>query len=637
MIDRDYVLNLIRSKDVSIQEFNYNKLIAPPIHYYFNDIDLNRLYQIATSLRYSGKPQTKYEEIDKIMKSRGFEKFGAGTNRVIYKCLENDTFVVKIATNNQSITDNPREFINQEYLKPFCAKTFEVSRNGVLAFSERVNPITCIEEFMSVAEDIFDLIHDFIIGEYVMDDIGSKYFMNYGLRQGFGPVVLDYVGLYKLDGNKLFCWKQDKHSETGVCGGEIDYDAGYNILKCKRCGKDYFAHDLELKVKNNEIITNKGEHKMKVTISGGTKGYNVTTSVETKNVEENTEQAVWTGDNKSKEIHVSLKEAMNKNKPVITREVKSSNNKVAPQVKKAEEIVESSVNGVHPEETKEEAPVVEEKPTLRPIVMAKDPNEEKTPVEILRDTIYDAATKVSSAELTNKIDIEYVSNAVKYVKYLIDTLRGTRSWNANLESDLFNSVVDNEHLIIETLAEVDGKNVTAKTIVGYKSGEYIGKIFSQIDESVIDEVVEDVEVAEAEKENPVRPASEIEVQGEEDYEYEPSNESDEDYEEYYYDDDVKLTGIATFTGKIIDISTKFPDLESNKVLVIEDAAGELLTVGENGDKLLVVDRINEMDTSDAEIVSKEFLKNVMKDLDNNVKEVESKDQLPTVNGVPNEE
>ena len=96
MIDRNYILNLIKSKDVSIDAFNYDKLMAPPISYYFNDFDLNRLYQIATSLRYSAKPQVKYQEIDKIMNSRGFRKLGAGTNRVVYSCIENDLFAAKI-------------------------------------------------------------------------------------------------------------------------------------------------------------------------------------------------------------------------------------------------------------------------------------------------------------------------------------------------------------------------------------------------------------------------------------------------------------------------------------------------------------------------------------------------------------
>ena len=288
MIDKNYILNLVKSKDVTIDQFNYNKLVAPPIHYYFNDIDINRLYQIATSLRYAAKPQVKYQEIDNIMKSRGFRKIGAGTNRLVYACIENDAFVAKIAYDDVGIKDNPREFINQEYLKPFCAKTFEVTPNGVLSFQERLNPITSREEFLSVAEDIFTLITEYIIGEYIMDDIGTRYFMNYGIRRGWGPCVLDYSYLYRLDGNKLFCYSDDPTAESKKCLGVIDYDDGYNNLVCKRCGRIYRAHELELKISNKMIITrnsNKGEHKMKVTISGGSKGnYNVTTTIDNKNI-----------------------------------------------------------------------------------------------------------------------------------------------------------------------------------------------------------------------------------------------------------------------------------------------------------------------------------------------------------------
>ena len=101
---------------------------------------------------------------------------------------------MKVAYDDIGLGDNPREFINQQYLKPFCTKVFEVSQNGVLAIVERVNPITNREEFLSVAEDVFTLLTEYIIGEYVMDDIGTKYFMNYGLRKGFGPVLNLTIG-----------------------------------------------------------------------------------------------------------------------------------------------------------------------------------------------------------------------------------------------------------------------------------------------------------------------------------------------------------------------------------------------------------------------------------------------------------
>ena len=50
---------------------------------------------------------------------------------------------------------------------------------------ERVKPILSREEFASVAEDVFELLNTWIIGYYIVADVGEKYFMNYAVRQGF--------------------------------------------------------------------------------------------------------------------------------------------------------------------------------------------------------------------------------------------------------------------------------------------------------------------------------------------------------------------------------------------------------------------------------------------------------------------
>ena len=206
-VDREHILNIMKSRTITIDEFNYDNLICPPIYSMFTQEDIDRLYQLASSIRYSAKTEFKHKEIDRIMRSRGFVKFGAGTNRLVYRPLESDLFLVKVAYDRVAIQDNIKEYINQQYLKPFCTKTFEFAGNGVIATVERVKPITSREEFYSIAEDVFTLINDYIIGEYVMDDIGSAYFMNFGIRRGFGVVTLDYSTIFRLDGKKLFCCK----------------------------------------------------------------------------------------------------------------------------------------------------------------------------------------------------------------------------------------------------------------------------------------------------------------------------------------------------------------------------------------------------------------------------------------------
>lgn len=270
--DRNYILDRLKSRSISIDEFNFDNLKAPPLSMFLTPGDIQELNSIATSLRLSAKPQERYRLIDEVMRRRGLVKFLSGTNRVTYRHPEFPDILFKVASDAVGISDNPAEFYNQHLLKPFVTKIFEVSPGGVVAITERVNPITSREEFLSVADDIFELITEWLIGEYVLADFGSKFFMNYGIRKGFGCVLLDYPYLYKLDGNKLYCNKPDYSSPTGKCEGTIDYDSGYNFLHCTKCGATYKAKELEQKIKDNEIINlDEGENKMEIIIKGGSK------------------------------------------------------------------------------------------------------------------------------------------------------------------------------------------------------------------------------------------------------------------------------------------------------------------------------------------------------------------------------
>jgi hypothetical protein len=73
-----------------------------------------------------------------------------------------------------------------------------------------------------------------------------------------------------LDGNKLFCRKKDPNSPSGTCDGEIDYDDSFSRLICTKCGAVYKAKELELKMKNSEIIAEGKRNNMRIKISGGT-------------------------------------------------------------------------------------------------------------------------------------------------------------------------------------------------------------------------------------------------------------------------------------------------------------------------------------------------------------------------------
>lgn len=262
------ILNILYSKNKSPLEFQFDALTAPPLLSFITVQDIDNLRRIATSNRYSGKMELKYQEIDKIMRSRGFVKFSSGTNRVVYRPLESTDFVVKIALDEVGINDNPNEYNNQFLLKPFVTKVFEYSPCGTIASFERVEPITSRQEFASVAEDVFELLNN-IIGEYVLDDIGSKYFMNFGTRPGFGIVILDFPYVFKLDGNKLYCNVPLLKNNGMPCGGLIDYDNGFNNLICTKCKKRYIASDLKKK-ESGIILCRKGvDMDMKILICKG--------------------------------------------------------------------------------------------------------------------------------------------------------------------------------------------------------------------------------------------------------------------------------------------------------------------------------------------------------------------------------
>lgn len=265
-MDRASIIDMMQSKITTPDEFNYDRLQGPPILSLLSMQDVQDLHYIATSVKYSGNARKKYKAIDDIMKARNFSKYGAGTNRVVYKYLDDDRFVFKIASDAIGMGDNPKEFKNQLILKPFCTKTFEVDPTGTVACSERVQPITNREEFELIASDVYELITNYIIGKYIMADIGTHYFLNYGLRSGFGVVILDYSFLYELDGNKLHCTQPDPMDSSKICGGIIDYDDGFNKLYCQKCGHWYRVQELAKTPEFKEIIEKRSETKMDVIV-----------------------------------------------------------------------------------------------------------------------------------------------------------------------------------------------------------------------------------------------------------------------------------------------------------------------------------------------------------------------------------
>lgn len=246
------LIKALYKKQIPINEFKYDNLRAQPLLSYIHPLAIMEMNKIARSLKYQSKPKKKFEMIDNILKPYYFKRIAAGTNRIVYKHLEDQNIVLKVALDRVGLNDNPSEYHNQRFLKPFVTKCFEISPCGTVGIFERVQPITSRAEFKSISDDIFALLNK-LIGKYILEDIGTKFFMNYGLREGFGPVLLDYPYMFELDGRKIHCNYPD--TITGLpCNGEIDYDDGFNNLICTKCGKIYLATELQKDMDRNNIL-----------------------------------------------------------------------------------------------------------------------------------------------------------------------------------------------------------------------------------------------------------------------------------------------------------------------------------------------------------------------------------------------
>lgn len=235
-----------------------------------NDIDC--IYQTVTSRRLAGNFDKRKKILDDLMAARGFKFLAGGTNRATYKHMEVPTIVAKVPIDRVGLHDNQCEYLNQKKLWPYCAKMIQVTPLGAVGFAERLEPILNRNQFNAFAPMIYWTIIQ-IIGKYVMEDIGTDYYKNWGIRKGFGACLLDYVYLFDLDGAKLICKQPIGNGQ--FCFGEIDYDPGFNQLYCKKCGRMYNASELQMEIKDDIIVCDNttigGKKPMLVTLKKGDK------------------------------------------------------------------------------------------------------------------------------------------------------------------------------------------------------------------------------------------------------------------------------------------------------------------------------------------------------------------------------
>lgn len=222
----------------------YNCYTVNPLLSYMTVQDIKYLNSLAISPKMNCDVKEKYYRMGELMKDRGFEIIGGGTNRRAYSCVYDPRVLITVATDQVGFTSNLREVYNQNIIKPFCDKIFETAPSGTVSLQEKVVPNKVPEDFKRYAPDIFDILYFKLRNNNIgMEDIGTRSFKNWGYRNGFGPVMLDYPTMYVLDPSKRLC----RNIVNGrMCGGTLDYDEGFNVIVCSECGRTYFARALAL-------------------------------------------------------------------------------------------------------------------------------------------------------------------------------------------------------------------------------------------------------------------------------------------------------------------------------------------------------------------------------------------------------
>lgn len=577
------------SKNVTLGEFNFDKLQAPPLTSLLTPWEIRDLEDIALSIRLSAQLRKKYELIDNILRPRGFKKFINGTNRVCYEYVEDKSFMIKAGIDAVGIKDSPWEFKNQFLFKPFIPKVFEVSPRGSVGLFERVEPITNEEEFRAVADDIYTVINEVFIGEYVLADIGTKFFMNWGIRKGFGPVLLDFPYVYKLDGKKLFCNASDPYSETGICNGPIDYDAGYNFLVCTKCGKQYKAADLRLDGESRKIIIReKGEHKMKVSISGGNKNISKTfvasedgvfvsnvvkTTVETAPKKEVVEEKKVVEAPKVEEKKIEEPRPVEKKEEEPKVEVvqrKMAVNGVAASIKKQEDMLADAVL------KEEEAPKVEEKkedpkPVVSPISFVTEEEKMQTMSKILEliNEIKSLSGLLTDDETIDLVDI-FLDMATEI---------GNRPSDLKPELIIFNKYIEKCAMISDKFTDEDKDNI-------FSNNEFVKEIADLYNawDTTEDDLPEEVE-------------------------------EEEDDTEEEYDTNERTGGFALVSALVKNMKDIDPEQPNKKVLVIIDQDENFILSSSR--EIIAVDQINNRPVDSLSIVSREWLDNVQKMINSN--------------------
>ena len=259
---------------------DWNKMSKPPLMSYVPLNVIEQVRQVVDSVRLMNLPSKKYKMVNEILSPLGIKPLASGTNRRTFYVEYDPSVVIKIASDRVGKRDNLSEFRLQEVVKPFCTKTFDVTPDGIMSLVERVETMTSYQFKYVYTGDIFDFIMLILDRGYIMEDIGGNFHKNWGLRVGFGPVILDYPYVFEVDYTKLRCSFVDPITKE-KCDGYLDYDysKGMSEIVCTKCGTRYSARSLAIEYNKESIINTRKRdnemplfnHTMKVFIKRGDK------------------------------------------------------------------------------------------------------------------------------------------------------------------------------------------------------------------------------------------------------------------------------------------------------------------------------------------------------------------------------
>lgn len=428
----------------------------------------------------------KFRILAGILNPLGYILAHAGTNRVVFQPQFDDSFVVKIGLDIAGRTNNPNEIVNQKYLKPFVCKCFDTTDDGVIGTFERVVPIENLYQLWSVREDIFDIMRA-ITKRFIIDDFGTEAFKNWGVRKGFGPVLLDYADMYILDKDTAYCRKPIDWHSTAVCGGELGYTPGYNKIMCKKCGGIGKAKQYKGKEKLSVYVPSRGiDMGIKCTIKVGGKTVFSTEEGFTNQINESKEEFVAPHEVVLNDYRQAIDDMKTETEKVrehndeylkaLLKEREEREALKAEEEKKKNDakvriiVTANGVKVIRPEDKKEE-PVIE-----KPIKLITHDGKPVNVVDTTNGKIYDFTepvetkqeenTKVESKEIENK-ETEEDMNAkmlmnmpdIKYFKQVLQDR--INDFMSEIETYEDNELKD----LVKKLNEVKGKSELNKPML----------------------------------------------------------------------------------------------------------------------------------------------------------------------------